>query len=156
MHSYAEGAHAEIWNTYRMARMSLYRSELSLLQHEQVSSTQEQPATAKGLSDKISQLVHEVCASVFWSLTYRTAGAKATDSFEDVPGARAYMLISPLGVARECARTLPDSSAVCAWIENVQRILEERLGISEAFCWKDGDEVAGKARIEQTLKFDDD
>jgi hypothetical protein len=64
-------------------------------------------AAKQALATNALSLVEDLCASVFYCFAYQPHGSRTISSFEDVAGAKAYALISPLAVAAECLQQLP-------------------------------------------------
>ena len=154
---------ATIWNTARMARMKLLSATLrSNLLERTTCATKDnrdhyEQVSEATLAAHVVELVEELCASVFYCLSCKQNGFREISSFEDVAGAKAYALISPLAVAAECLRRLPDQirpAGRVEWIEHVIGVMGDRLGISESWCWREGNEVAAWIEIERTLRFD--
>ncbi len=160
-HSYRTEEHAAIWNTDRMARTKLYTTALQYGLHQiQLLCTFTGPdlnQTCQPLMSQVLSVVEETCASVFYVLSHRDDGLPQVSSFEDVTGAIAYALISPLTVAKECAGLVSDSSVTgrLEWISHVIAVIQANLGVSEAWCWRGDDEAAARTRIEHELSFDD-
>jgi hypothetical protein len=42
------------------------------------------------------------------------------------------------------------------WIAHVLDMMRERLGVAEAWCWRDEDEEIARSNIERSLRFDGD
>jgi hypothetical protein len=163
VYSYQCESAATIWNTARMARMTLLSATLNskLLRRTACATTfdgeQDDHFNETALAAHIVELTEDLCASIFYYLSRKHEGAGEISSFKDVAGAKAYALISPLAVAAECLRRLPDRARPVGrveWIANVLQVMRDRLGISESWCWRDGDEVSAWIEIERTLRFD--
>ena len=162
VHFYSSVNDVAIWNTYRMARMKLHSTVFDQQLHEPITTSalkrtgMSRHETLQALIMKISTLIEDVCASVFYSFSHREDGLQPISSFEDIAGAKAYALITPLTIARDClarAELTDASPARLDWINRVLKVMEERLGVSEAWCWEDGDEMAAKLEIERQLSF---
>lgn len=145
LHSYAAMQDAAVWNFERMARMKLQSLALDLSLCE------------SSVAAKLSSLIEDLCASIYYILSYQPDGARPLTSFDDVAGSKAYSLISPIAIAIQCLESnqgLENASDRLLWLKNVLSVFKERLGISDAWCWNDGDEVDARLRIERELSFD--
>ena len=165
VHSYECVDDVSIWNAERMARIKLQTTVLSHgLVHATTSASKLDSnnyvsAAKEALVTNILRVVEEVCASVFYCFSYKPHGSHPVACFEDVAGAKAYALVSPLAVTAECLQQLPapkTAAKTVEWIAHVLDVMRERLGISEAWCWRDGDEEVAKSNIEHSLRFDGD
>lgn len=161
-HSYRSEDDAAIWNAERMARMRLQSLALiSEISHGIPAATRSdddgmEPDSKHALSTDVQGLVEDLCASIFYCLSSKPHGSKATASFEDIAGGKAYALISPLAVASECLQTLPASDTVAEtleWITDVTAAMRHKLGISEAWCWESTNEDEARDNIERELNF---
>ena len=106
---------------------------------------------------KVLDLVEDLSASVYFCLSHRASGMTPIARLEDVAGAKAYALISPLGVAGQCVEMVAaheEASERMTWISHVLKVMQEKLGISEAWCWREGQNKIGKASVERELAFD--
>lgn len=93
---------------------------------------------------------------MLYSLAHRADGQLEVTSFEDIAGAKAYALILPLSIARSCCGKLPASLATSekyGWTQHVLGVMQKRIGPSEAWCWRDGEEMSAKVDIERILSF---
>lgn len=164
VHQYLSAEDVATWNTYRMAFLRLQTTIAKAgLQESGIAlplSSGEYRGDNKGLHIATAEslaLSDATCASIFYSLSSRGDGQPEIQSLEDVPGAKAYALITPLAVTLRCFDELPPSpmaSKVRTWIKNVLDIMEQRLGVSEAWCWRDEDESIAKLEIERILSFE--
>ena len=161
IHSYNNIDDAALWNTHRMAWIRL---ECAAVHHQVFPNAPDLPLPSMRakhsrsvgeLNAKMTGLVEDLCASVFYCLTYRAEGSREISCFEDIAGAKAYTLISPLAIAKECLDQQRVSTEQSKWISNVLAVMEEKLGVAEAWCWEEGNEMAARIEIERQLSFND-
>lgn len=162
-HQYAALQDVAIWNVERMARMKLQSLALDYELREGCTGP-----TTSGQHDKSSQsvevctskllnLVDDLCASVHYTLSHQADGLRPLSSFDDIAGFKAYLLVTPITVATQCLNSLQSSQTArrrLSWLNHILDLFRERLGISEAWCWKDGEEATAKAKFERELSLD--
>lgn len=158
IHTYDQVEHAAIWNAARMAR-----TKLESVARDFIASSQSRLDSARSNADnmmiraaQVVRCVEDLCASIFFCISHRLDGQQTIASLQDIPGAKAYALVVPLTIARESLGRLPADDGILhrrLWITNLMKTIEERLGISEAWCWGDDEGDDARERVEKALYF---
>ena len=172
MHTYPSTRAGTNWNMYRVARFKLHCRMLNLDPavttiralplHTAVDSMMCSNAhnfREAVIFSNLVALVDDICSSVFSLLNQSCEGGPTPIGLDGIRGMAAYILISPLGAARDGIQYRPNFaqqlvSDRLAWIRNTLDVFHKTLGITEAWCWRDEDERDIRRLFQQQLSWD--
>lgn len=163
IHLYAALKDVGTWNIQRMTYMRLQSLFLDyeLCDYSLLSATPERQCEALDSAQmhtaKLLKLVEDLSASIYYTLSHQADGLQPLTSFDEIAGSKAYSLLTPITMAIQSLKSLSSSvqaSERLEWLTHVLNVFKEKFGISDAWCWRDGDEDKAKILIEQQLSFD--